>query len=178
MPFHDTVLARSRSIGLDPAYVYGLIRQESRFIMDARSGVGASGLMQVMPATARWTARKIGMTDFSPSMINDRDVNITIGTAYLKLALDDFDGSMALAAAGYNAGPGRPRNWRNGPVLDAAIWAENVPFTETRDYVKKVLSNTTNYAALITGQPQSLKSRLGTIGPRDAATPDPSKDLP
>ncbi|MFT2604076.1 transglycosylase SLT domain-containing protein, partial [Escherichia coli] len=81
MPFHDTVLARSRSIGLDPAYVYGLIRQESRFIMDARSGVGASGLMQVMPATARWTARKIGMTDFSPSMINDRDVNITIGTA-------------------------------------------------------------------------------------------------
>jgi soluble lytic murein transglycosylase len=162
----------------DPAYVYGLIRQESRFIMDARSGVGASGLMQVMPATARWTARKIGMTDFSPGMINDRDVNITIGTAYLKLALDDFDGSMALAAAGYNAGPGRPRNWRNGPVLDAAIWAENVPFTETRDYVKKVLSNTTNYAALITGQPQSLKSRLGTIGPRDAATPDPSKDLP
>ena len=68
--------------------------------MDARSGVGASGLMQVMPATARWTARKIGMTDFSPSMINDRDVNITIGTAYLKLALDDFDGSLALAAAG------------------------------------------------------------------------------
>ena len=178
MPFHDTVLARSRSIGLDPAYVYGLIRQESRFIMDARSGVGASGLMQVMPATARWTARKIGMADFSPAMINDRDVNITIGTAYLKLALDDFDGSMALAAAGYNAGPGRPRSWRNGPVLDAAIWAENVPFSETRDYVKKVLSNTTNYAALISGQPQSLKSRLGTVGPRDASTPDPSKDLP
>ncbi|WP_280188408.1 lytic transglycosylase domain-containing protein [Delftia sp. PS-11] len=178
MPFHDTVLARARSIGLDPAYVYGLIRQESRFIMDARSGVGASGLMQVMPATARWTARKIGMADFSPSMINDRDVNITIGTAYLKLALDDFDGSMALAAAGYNAGPGRPRSWRNGPVLDAAIWAENVPFSETRDYVKKVLSNTTNYAALITGQPQSLKSRLGTVGPRDASTPDPSKELP
>lgn len=178
MPFHDTVLARSRSIGLDPAYVYGLIRQESRFIMDARSGVGASGLMQVMPATARWTARKIGMADFSPSMINDRDVNITIGTAYLKLALDDFDGSMAMAAAGYNAGPGRPRSWRNGPVLDAAIWAENVPFSETRDYVKKVLSNTTNYAALITGQPQSLRSRLGTVGPRDASTPDPSKDLP
>ena len=178
MPFHDTVLARSRSIGLDPAYVYGLIRQESRFIMDARSGVGASGLMQVMPATARWTARKIGMTDFTAGMINDREVNITIGTAYLKLALDDFDGSMAMAAAGYNAGPGRPRNWRNGPVLDAAIWAENVPFTETRDYVKKVLANTTAYAALITGQPQSLKARLGTVGPRLASEPEPSKDLP
>ena len=177
MPFHDAVIAKSNSIGLDPAYVYGLIRQESRFIMDARSHVGASGLMQVMPATAKWTAKKIGMSDFQPYMINDRDVNITIGTSYLKLALDDFDGSMAMAAAGYNAGPGRPRNWRNGPVLDGAIWAENVPFTETRDYVKKVLSNTTNYAALITGQPQSLKARLGTVGPKVTAS-DYNRDLP
>ncbi len=178
MPFRETVLRKAREIGLDPAYVYGLIRQESRFIMDARSGVGASGLMQVMPATARWTANKIGLVGFTPGQINDRETNITIGTNYLKLALDDFDGSMALAAAGYNAGPGRPRAWRNGPVLDAAIWAENVPFAETRDYVKKVLANTTNYAALITGQPQSLRSRLGTIGPRSAAEPEPNRDLP
>jgi soluble lytic murein transglycosylase len=178
MPFHDTVLRKSQDIGLDPAYVYGLIRQESRFIMDARSGVGASGLMQVMPATAKWTANKIGLAGFTPNQINDRETNITIGTNYLKLALDDFDGSMALAAAAYNAGPGRPRNWRNGPVIDAAIWAENVPFNETRDYVKKVLANTTNYAAIISGQPQSLKSRLGRIGPRDAREPEPNKDLP
>ena len=82
--------------------------------------------------------------------------------------LDDFDGSMPLAAAAYNAGPGRPRSWRNGPVMEAAIWAENVPFNETRDYVKKVLANTTNYAAMLTGQPQSLKARLGRVGPRDA----------
>lgn len=178
MPFRDTVLRKSEEIGLDPAYVYGLIRQESRFVMDARSGVGASGLMQVMPATARWTARKIGLSDFTPGQLNERDTNITIGTNYLKLALDDFDGSMALAAAAYNAGPGRPRNWRNGPVMETAIWAENVPFTETRDYVKKVLANTTNYAALITGRPQSLKDRLGTVGPRDAAVPETTKDLP
>ena len=178
MPFKDAVVSRSREIGLDPAYVYGLIRQESRFIMDARSGVGASGLMQIMPATARWTARKIGMTDFTPASINDRDTNITLGTAYLKLALDDFDGSMALAAAGYNAGPGRPRNWRNGPVLDGAIWAENVPFAETRDYVKKVLSNTTSYAAILTGQPQSLRARLGSVGPKPEGEPDLSKELP
>ncbi|CAM3711858.1 lytic transglycosylase domain-containing protein [Paracidovorax anthurii] len=178
MPFRSAVVARAQAIGLDPAYVYGLIRQESRFIMDARSGVGASGLMQVMPATARWTARKIGMAGFTPDQINDRDTNIAIGTAYLKLALDDFEGSMPMAAAAYNAGPGRPRNWRNGPVLDAAIWAENIPFSETRDYVKKVISNTTMYAAILTGQPQSLKSRLGTVGPRDAATPDPSRELP
>lgn len=165
MPFRSQVVARSQGIGLDPAYVYGLIRQESRFIMDARSHVGASGLMQVMPATAKWTAKKIGLNDFTPEQITDRDTNITIGTAYLKLALDDFAGSMPMAAAAYNAGPGRPRNWRNGPVLDAAIWAENVPFAETRDYVKKVLSNTTNYAAILTGLPQSLKGRLGTVGP-------------
>lgn len=177
-PFRSAVVERANGIGLDPAYVYGLIRQESRFIMDARSHVGASGLMQVMPATARWTAKKIGLANFTADQINDRDTNITIGTAYLKLALDDFAGSMPMAAAAYNAGPGRPRSWRNGPVLDAAIWAENVPFAETRDYVKKVLANTTNYAAMLTGQPQSLKGRLGTIGPRDASAPEVNKDLP
>ncbi len=181
MPFRDSVIKHSQSINLDPSYVYGLIRQESRFIMDARSGVGASGLMQVMPATARWTAKKIGMDGFTPDQINDRETNITIGTAYLKLALDDLNGSMPMAAAAYNAGPGRPRTWRGQPggyVLDAAIWAENVPFAETRDYVKKVLSNATNYAAILTGKPQSLKSRLGMVGPRDAALPEPYKDLP
>ena len=181
MPFRDAVVKRSQSINLDPAYVYGLIRQESRFIMDARSGVGASGLMQVMPATARETARRIGMVGFTADQITDRDVNIAIGTGYLKMVLDDLAGSMPMAAAAYNAGPGRPRTWRGqvgSPVLDAAVWAENVPFAETRDYVKKVLSNTTNYAALITGQPQSLKGRLGSVGPRDAALPEPDKTLP
>jgi soluble lytic murein transglycosylase len=180
MPHKKEVLARSREIGLDPAYVYGLIRQESRFITDARSGVGASGLMQVMPATAKWTAKKIGLTDFKPQQITERDVNIAIGTGYLKLVLDDFAGSMPLAAAAYNAGPGRPRSWRGNlgaPVLEAAVWAENIPFTETRDYVKKVLANTTIYAAMITGQTQSLKTRLGLIGPRDAQTTD-NHDLP
>lgn len=178
MPFRDAVVKRAQEIGLDPAYVYGLIRQESRFIMDARSHVGASGLMQVMPATAQWTARQIGMRDFRPQQITDRDVNIAIGTAYLKLALDDFEGSMAMAAAAYNAGPGRPRNWRNGPVLEAAIWAENIPFDETRDYVKRVLANTTNYAAILSGQPQSLKARLGSVGPRAASAQTVNRDLP
>ncbi len=177
MPFEAAVVQRSKEIELDPAYVYGLIRQESRFITDARSGVGASGLMQVMPATARWTARKIGLTDFKPHQITERDTNILIGTAYLKLALDDFGGSLPMAAAAYNAGPGRPRAWRNGPVLAADIWAENIPFDETRDYVQKVLSNTTNYAALITGQPQSLRARLGHVGPRTDLAPV-NRDLP
>jgi soluble lytic murein transglycosylase len=181
MPFKDAVVAQSKQIGLDAAYAYGVMRQESRFIMDARSGVGASGLMQVMPATARWTAKKIGLTDFQPQQLKDSAVNIVLGTNYLKLVLDNFGGSMPLAAAAYNAGPGRPRNWRGqagAPVLEAAIWAESVPFTETRDYVKKVLANTTIYAALISGQSQSLKVRLGTVGPRDSGKPDVDPELP
>ncbi len=191
MPFRVQLEARARQIGLDAAYVFGLIRQESRFIMDARSSVGASGLMQLMPATARWTARKIGL-DFSAEQVNDRDVNLTLGTSYLKLVLDDFEGSQAMAAAAYNAGPNRPRRWREGAVLDAAIWVENIPLSETRDYVKKVLSNATYYAALMSPKwttsaapalqasgattkvrallAPSLRERLGRwIGPR--ATP-------
>jgi soluble lytic murein transglycosylase len=154
MPFREEVLASARNIGLDPAYVYGLIRQESRFITDARSGVGASGLMQLMPATARWTAKKINLP-FSREQINDRSTNLMLGTNYLKLVLDDFDGSQAMAAAAYNAGPNRPRRWREGATLEPAIWAENIPFSETRDYVKRVLSNATVYASLLAGKRQS-----------------------
>ncbi|MDO8904466.1 MAG: transglycosylase SLT domain-containing protein [Hydrogenophaga sp.] len=178
MPHQVEVVRRSNEIGLDPAYVYGLIRQESRFVTNARSHVGASGLMQVMPATARWTANRIGLTNFRPHHITERETNILIGTAYLKFALDDFEGSLPLAAAAYNAGPGRPRAWRNGPALAGEIWAENIPFEETRDYVKQVLANTTNYAALISGQPQSLRARLGVVGPREATAQAVNRDLP
>ncbi|MDN3921366.1 lytic transglycosylase domain-containing protein [Roseateles violae] len=167
-PFRKELLAKAREVGIDPAYVYGLIRQESRFVLDARSHVGASGLMQVMPATAKWTAKKVGIA-YSPALMTDRDFNLTIGASYLKLALDDFGGSMALAAAAYNAGPSRPRRWREGPLLDAAIWTENIPFNETRDYVKKVLLNTTIYSQLLgaEGPGIHLRTRLGRqIGPR------------
>ena len=178
MPFRGEVVARAREQGLDPAYVYGLIRQESRFILDARSSVGASGLMQIMPATAKWTARKLGL-NLDPQALTDRSLNLRLGTGYLKLVLDSFEGSHPMAAAGYNAGPSRPRKWREGPPLDAAVWTENIPFSETRDYVKKVLSNTTAYAALLSGQPQSLRSRLGlTIGPRVSAEKPGEAELP
>ena len=114
-----------------------------------------------MPATAAWTAKRIGLVDYKPQQIADRETNIAIGTAYLKFALDDFEGSMPMAAAAYNAGPGRPRVWRNGPVLEAPVWIENIPFSETRDYVRKVISNTNNYAALLSGQPQRIGSSAG-----------------
>ncbi len=172
------MLAKASQVGIDPALVYGLIRQESRFITDARSGVGAAGLMQLMPATARWTAKKIGL-DYKATMITDRDVNLHLGTAYFKRVLDDFDGSLALAAAAYNAGPSRPRRWRAGAPIEPAAWAEGIPFNETRDYVKKVLANSIHYAALL-GQPlTTLKVRLGAlIGPREPGTQAEDPDLP
>jgi soluble lytic murein transglycosylase len=166
-PFEGRVSEKAREVSLDPAWVYGLIRQESRFITDAQSHVGASGLMQLMPTTARWVARKIGMANFQPSQVNDFEVNTILGTRYLSMVLDKLNGSEILATAGYNAGPGRPVQWRSklqGPV-EGAIFAETIPFTETRLYVKNVMSNTTYYAAMFTGKGQSLKQRLGVISP-------------
>jgi soluble lytic murein transglycosylase len=177
-PLRKEVAAAAREAGLDPSFIYGLIRQESRFVMDARSGVGASGLMQLMPDTAKWTAKKIGVP-YSPALIADRETNLKLGNAYLKLVLDDVGGSQPMAAAAYNAGPGRPRQWRNGPILDAAIWAESIPFPETRDYVKKVLSNATYYAALLGGKGTAIRARLGRpVGPPDPNAPAADKDLP
>ena len=177
-PHRALIEAKARQAGLDPAVVLGLIRQESRFITDARSVVGASGLMQLMPATARWTAKQAGVA-YTPQMINDREVNLLLGATYLKRVLDDLDGSLAMAAAAYNAGPGRPRRWREGALMEPAAWAETIPFNETRDYVKKVLSNSIVYAAVL-GQPvPTLKARLGrAIGPRDPAAPPPDKEIP
>ncbi|MEO7853171.1 MAG: transglycosylase SLT domain-containing protein, partial [Rubrivivax sp.] len=178
MPYRNEVLAQAERVGLDPAFVYGLIRQESRFMVDIRSSAGASGLMQLMPATARWTAKKVGVP-YGGQQITDPDMNLLLGTSYLKLLMEDFGGSMALATAGYNAGPGRPRRWREGAVLEPAAWAENIPFSETRDYVKKVLSNSVYYSALIGKQPTLLNARLGAnIGPRTAADPISDRELP
>lgn len=173
-PFEGRVSAQARAIDLDPAWVYGLIRQESRFITDARSTVGASGLMQLMPGTAKWVAKKIGMTDFHPSRVNEFEVNTVLGTNYLNMVLQDLDGSQVLASAGYNAGPKRPVLWRSRLThpVEGAIFAETIPFTETRIYVKNVLSNATYYAAMFTGEPQSLKARLGNIEPKANAAVD------
>jgi soluble lytic murein transglycosylase len=160
MPFRDAVVEHARASGVDPALVFGLIRQESRFVREARSPVGASGLMQLMPATARTVAQRLGI-GLTPQTIDDLDTNLALGTAYLRQRLDDFGGSAPLAAAAYNAGPAPPRRWRAGPPLEPAMWAETIPFGETRDYVKKVLSNAAYYAVLLRGEPLVLGARLG-----------------
>jgi soluble lytic murein transglycosylase len=169
-PYDDIMQTATRPIGLDKAWVYGLIRQESRFIRSARSQVGASGLMQIMPGTATYVARKIGMAGFTLSSLNDIKTNITLGTQYLNMVLANLGGSQTLATAAYNAGPGRPRQWRStlSKPVEGAIFAETIPFTETRTYVKNVMANTTWYAAMFENKPQSMKTRLGTVTPRDA----------
>lgn len=178
-PHNDLMHASTQSLGLDKAWVYGLIRQESRFVQVARSHVGASGLMQIMPATAQYVARKIGMSNFNQGLINDIPTNITLGTNYLHMVLNALDGSQALATAAYNAGPGRPKSWRSSltRTVEGAIFAETIPFAETRGYVKSVLSNATYYAALFEQRPQSLKARLGMVSPKGMAATELG-DLP
>jgi len=172
---HDDILhPTTRDLGLDKAWVYGLIRQESRFITDASSSVGASGLMQVMPSTGKYVARKIGLSDFVHSMLADLRTNIVLGANYLNMVLAATDGSQTLATAAYNAGPGRLRSWRKSlsEPMEGAIFAETIPFTETRVYVKNVMANATNYAALFENKPQSLKARLGQVSPRGSRETD------
>lgn len=165
-PFEGRVSQQARSVGVDPAWVYGLIRQESRFVTAARSSVGASGLMQVMPGTAQLVSRKLGLS-YSAANAHDFDTNTLLGTSYLKMILDDLSGSQVLATAGYNAGPNRAKRWRATLTqpLEGAIFAETIPFTETRLYVKHVISNAAWYAASFTGQPQSILGRLGQVAP-------------
>ncbi len=165
-PYRDTVSPRAQALALDDSWVYGLMRQESRFVTAARSGVGARGLMQVMPATAKMVARKIGLADYHPDHVDNMDTNVTLGTSYLKMVLESLDNSAVLACAAYNAGPGRAQRWRPSRAQEGAIYAETIPYSETRDYVKKVMTNSVYYSAVFEENPQTLKSRLGIIQPR------------
>lgn len=159
-PYRDATQRYARQLNLDEAWVYGLIRQESRFVHIARSGVGASGLMQLMPATAKWAANKMGLGSFS---VNDVSTNIQLGTWYLRHVFDGLDDNAVMATAAYNAGPGRARAWQSGDTLEGAIYAETIPFTETRDYVQKVMANAVHYSGHLGSARLRLKDRMGWI---------------
>lgn len=167
-PYRDLARAYASQNDLDEAWVYGLIRQESRFMGGARSSAGAQGLMQVMPATARWIAKQMGLGRNAHKGIYEPDTNLRFGTYYLKRSLDSLQGSPVLATAGYNAGPGRARRWQAEVPLEGAIYVESIPFTETRDYVKKVLANALFYSQRLGLKQVALKDRLGTVPPRPA----------
>ena len=166
-PYKEVFDEQARVTGLEEAWMLGLVRQESRFIVDARSSAGARGLMQLMPSTARWVARRNGLRDFTMARVAEVPVNVALGAGYLKLVLEDL-GHPLLASAAYNAGPGRARRWRDVQPLEGAIYAETIPFNETRDYVKKVMANTMYYAQLIGGKLVPLKDRLGLVPAKTA----------
>ena len=167
-PYQTEINEAAQRNGLDPSLVYGLVRQESRFVSDIVSAAGAVGLMQLMSSTARWVAKRSGRTDQGALKLDDPAVNVELGTYYLRYVMDRFGGLPVLAAAAYNAGPGRAQSWRSATPLEGAIYVETIPFNETRDYAKKVLANAMFYQARL-GLPYiALRDRLGIVAARGA----------
>jgi peptidoglycan lytic transglycosylase len=165
-PFRPAFDTAAKANDIDVALLYGIARQESRFIADIVSSAGAVGLMQLMPGTARWVAKQVGRGDYSPALIADTELNTQFGAFYFKYWFERLERMPALAAAAYNAGPGRAQAWRPQAPLEGAIWVETIPFNETRDYVKKVLANAYVYAHTFDMTPPSLTDSLGVVPPR------------
>lgn len=148
-PYRAIVEREAQALGIDPLLLAGLIRQESAFVHDIQSGAGAVGLMQVMPATGRELARRLGFADFTPASLENPDVNIHLGARFLRDLLDRFDHDLPLALSAYNAGPTRARRWARLPeASDPDRFTERIPFSETRGYVKNVTRNLRLYQQL------------------------------
>jgi soluble lytic murein transglycosylase len=140
----------------EPALIHAIVRQESSFDPGVRSGVGARGMMQLMPATAAGVARKLGVS-YSVDRLNDPEYNMQLGSAFLGELVSNFSGSYVMAAAGYNAGPGRPPQWAaecgdpRGGTTDPADFIECIPFAETRNYVMRIMEAVQIYRARMNG---------------------------
>jgi soluble lytic murein transglycosylase len=179
-PYREAIGSAVREMGLDEAWVFGLTRQESRFAADVVSSAGAIGLMQLMAPTARWIAQQTHNSDYRIGQLGEPEINARFGTYYLRYVLDRLDGLPVLATAAYNAGPGRAQSWRGAAPLEGAIYAETIPFNETRDYVKKVMANAMFYQAQLGLPYVTLTDRLGVVTPRGTAAGSPiaSADRP
>jgi len=162
--YKDDVTQNAQRNSIDPGWIYGVIRQESAFITDAQSGVGALGLMQLMPATAKRVGRELGLNIKSRASMVKTENNIKIGTRYLRSLVKRYNGNQALASAAYNAGERRADRWhpRQGS-LDADIWVETIPFNETRNFVKNVLAYATVYNNRLGDKTVRLSSRMPTV---------------
>ena len=146
MAHRSELVREAKRRDLHSSWVFAITRQESAFMADARSHAGAMGLMQLMPGTAKETARKFGIPLASPQQALNPDTNIQLGAAYLSQVYGQFNGNRVLASAAYNAGPGRVRQWLRGANhLSYDVWVENIPFDETRQYVQNVLSYSVIY---------------------------------
>ena len=162
----DQYAARHR---LDRGWLYGLVRAESAFIEEAESPAGALGLMQVLPATGRKMARRLGLKGFKPRQLRRAETNIPLGSAYLRQMLDRFDGSLLLATAAYNAGPGRVARWRPAACMEPDLWIAQIPFRETREYVRRVFYFAHIYDWRLQGGGPPLSQRLALAGDRAGA---------
>ena len=173
-PLLYTELARKHAArhGLDPARVMAIMRAESAFNPSARSPVGALGLMQLMPATGRATARSAGLRFDNEKSLLEPAINITLGSVYLRQMLTRYDGNFAMAAAAYNAGPGRVRQWQGDQCITTERWVEAIPFTETRGYVRRALFYAAIYQRRLGRPIMKLQSVMLPIPPRDARGPD------
>ena len=167
-PYQSEIEEAAKRNGLDPALLYGLVRQESRFVADIVSTAGAVGLMQLMAPTARWVAKQTGRSELRTLKLDDPALNVELGSYYLRYVMDRFGGLTALATAAYNAGPGRAESWRGAASLEGAIYVETIPFNETRDYTKKVLANAMFYQTRLGLPYLALRDRLGIITARGA----------
>jgi len=161
--YKDIVLKQAKEQGIEPAWIYGVLRQESTFMPDARSGAGALGLMQLMPKTGRMTARQLKFRIRSNNELLNVNKNIRLGSAYLRRMLDENNGNNALATASYNAGPYRVKQWLPEQDMPSDIWVETIPFNETRKYVRRVMSYTVIYDDKLNGKVQVMGSRMPDI---------------
>jgi soluble lytic murein transglycosylase len=166
-PYREQFATAAREQDIAEEMLYGIARQESRFVADIVSSAGAVGLMQLMPATARWVAKQLAVSDYSPRRIADVDLNTQFGAFYFRHWLERLDRLPVLAAAAYNAGPSRAQAWRPAATpLEGAIWVDTIPFNETRDYVKRVLANAMVYTKALDRPYVPLTQRLGVVTPR------------
>ena len=156
MAHRNSLVRAAKARELHPSWVFAVTRQESAFMADARSHVGATGLMQLMPATAKETAKRFDIPFSSQQQLLNPNVNVQLGAAYLSQIYAQFNGNRVLASAAYNAGPGRVRQWlRDARHLSFDVWVENIPFDETRQYVQNVLAYSVIYGQKLNA-PQPL----------------------
>jgi len=166
LDYSEMVVSEARNQRLDPGHVYAVIRQESAFNEDARSPAGAMGLMQLMPRTGRITARKYNIPLAGTSKLLEPDKNISIGSAYLRQVMEEFDNSIVLASAAYNAGPHRVREWLpESGSRSADSWIALIPFTETRKYVQRVLAYAAIYDWRMQRKVTPLKKHMPAVMP-------------
>ena len=168
-PFDADVRSASRRTGLPEELIYAIIRQESLFRADAASSAGAIGLMQLLPETARMTARRAGLPAPTRAQLTVPAVNIPLGSEFLASLVQRFDGETALAAAGYNAGPNAARRWLPAAPMDLDVWVENIPFNETRAYVQRVAWHALVFAWLVDRKPREVKHWVRDVDPVPAA---------